>query len=281
MSSERERAAVTAPSSSSGHRASRLDTGVPHSARVWDYWLGGKDNFAADRAVADKIQAAVPDIVASARADRAFLGRAVRHLVGEQGVRQFLDIGTGIPAADNTHQVAQQMAADSRIVYADNDPLVLTHARALLTSHSHGATAYIDADLREPDKILDAAAHTLNFDQPIAVMLLGILNFIPDDDQAGAIVDRLIAAVPSGSSLVISHPTTGINKDVTIRAAQLWNQSSPTEIAFRSRQQLLRFFHGLDLLEPGVVTCPQWRPDPQEHTGPPQVMHYGGVARKP
>src|SRR6266704_945970 len=171
-----------------------LDTTVSHSARIWNYWLGGKDNFAVDREAGDKVAAMLPSIVAQARADRAFLGCAIRYLVGQAGIRQLLDIGTGLPTADNTHQVAQRVAPESRIVYADNDPLVLAHARALLASTQEGACDYVDGDLRAPDEILAKAARTLDFARPMALMLLGIVHHIADTDQAYAIVRRLMAA---------------------------------------------------------------------------------------
>src|SRR5262244_2815320 len=170
----------------------KLDTTVSHSARIWNYWLGGKDNYAVDREAGDKVAAMLPSIVAQARADRAFLGRAIRYLAGEEGIRQFLDIGTGMPTSDNTHEVAQRVAPESRIVYVDNDPLVLAHARALLVSTAQGATDCIDADVREPDKILEHTAQTLDLTQPTALMLLGILGHVPDDDEAYSIVRRLM-----------------------------------------------------------------------------------------
>jgi O-methyltransferase involved in polyketide biosynthesis len=258
----------------------KIDTTVPHSARLWNYWLGGKDNYAVDRQVADQILAMVPEMVTSARADREFLGRVVRHLTSVEGIRQFLDIGTGLPTAENTHEVAQRIAPDSRIVYVDNDPLVLVHARALLNSHPQGVTDYIEADLRQPDKILEAARKTLDFDQPIAVMLLGILNFVPDDDHAIALVDQLVAAVPAGSFLVISHPTTEINGDVMTEALRLWNEGPAAKMVLRSRAQLLSFFRGVRLLDPGVVSCSRWRPDPGANHVTVDVPHHGGVGRK-
>ncbi|HYY81416.1 MAG TPA: SAM-dependent methyltransferase, partial [Actinomycetes bacterium] len=185
-------------------RIDKIDTSVAHSARIWNYWLGGKDHYPVDRTVGDRIAEMFPDIVTLARADRAFLGRAVRYLVSEAGIRQFLDIGTGLPTADNTHEVAQRLAPECRIVYVDNDPLVLAHARALLVGTPQGATDYIDADVREPDTILRAAARTLDFSQPVAVMLLGILHHLSDDDQADAIVDRLVDGIPAGGFLTIA-----------------------------------------------------------------------------
>jgi O-methyltransferase involved in polyketide biosynthesis len=271
---------VTDSSSTAGQEPVKLDTSVAHSARIWDYWLGGKDNFPADREVGDYMLGLMPDLVDSARADRAFLGRAVRYLAGEAGIRQFLDIGTGLPTANNTHQVAQAVAPESRIVYVDNDPLVLAHARALLRSTPQGATAYIDADLHEPDKILQAAAHTLDFDQPVALMLLGILNFIIDDDEAHAIVNRLLDAVPSGSYLAIAHPTKEVHGEVMEEAVRRWNEDGSFQLTLRSRQELARFFDRLELLEPGVVSCSQWRPDPGDPKSRLEVAQFCAVGRK-
>jgi hypothetical protein len=258
-----------------------IDSSVPHTARIWNYWLGGKDNFRADQAVGDQVQQFLPDIVTSARADRAFLQRAVRFLVADAGIRQFLDIGTGLPTAQNTHQVAQSIAPDSRIVYADNDPMVLAHARALLTSTPEGATDYLDADARDTDRILRAAADTVDFDRPIAVMLLGVLNFIGDDEEARGIVRRLVAAVPSGSYLAIAHPTTEIKPAESAAAARQWNETATPPITLRSKAGLLAYFEGLDLLEPGVVTCTKWRPDPDDPTADTDVYQFCGLARKP
>jgi hypothetical protein len=260
--------------------SSEIDTEVPHTARIWNYWLGGKDNFAADRAVGDQVRRFLPDIVTSARADRAFLQRAVRHLVAEAGIRQFLDVGAGLPTADNTHEVAQSLAPESRIVYADNDPLVLTHARALLTGTDAGATDYVDADARDSTAILDAARHTLDFEKPIAVMLLGILNFVGDDEEAVGIVRRLVAAVPSGSYLAIAHPTTEVRPEESRAAAAQWNETATPPITLRSMAQLLRFFEGLELVEPGVVTCTKWRPEPGDPTADTDVYQFCGLARK-
>ncbi len=271
---------MTDSSSTASYETPGIDTSIPHSARLWNYWLGGKDNFAVDRQIADQITAMVPEMITSARADREFLGRAVRHLAGVEGVRQFLDIGTGIPTANNTHEVAQQVAPASRIVYVDNDPMVLAHARALLTSDPEGVTDYVQADLREPDKILDVAARTLDFDEPIAIMLLGILNFVPDDDEASSIIGRLLAAVPPGSFLTVSHPTTEINGEVMTEALRLWNEGPAAKMVLRDRAGVARFFEGLELLDPGVVSCSQWRPDPQRDGVAVEVAHYGGVGRK-
>ncbi|WP_372443597.1 SAM-dependent methyltransferase [Nucisporomicrobium flavum] len=258
-----------------------LNTEVAHSARLWNYLLGGKDNFAADREAAEYALALMPELVQSARANREFLGRAVRHLAGEAGIRQFLDIGTGLPTANNTHEVAQGTAPDSRIVYVDNDPMVLVHARALLTSTPEGATDYVDADARDVERILDQAAATLDFTEPVAIMLLGIVNFLVDDEQAHAVVRRLLAAVPPGSYLVMSHPTEEVNGPAVRESMRQWNASGAAPIAARSPKQIAAFFDGLELLEPGIVTCTAWRPDPRHPGITDQVSEYAGVGRKP
>ncbi|WP_252444818.1 SAM-dependent methyltransferase [Pseudonocardia humida] len=261
-----------------------LDQDRPQSARVWNYWLGGKDNYAIDREVGEQIRAMLPGIVDIARADRAFLLRAVRHLVADCGVRQFLDIGTGLPSANNTHEVAQSIAPECRIVYVDNDPLVLAHARSLLTSSPEGATRYLDADVREPDVILEQAAHTLDFAQPIALMMLGIVNHIMDDAEAERIVERLVAALAPGSYLVLAHPTADIDGDAMRKAMTSMNESGGTPVRARTRGEVERFFRGLELLEPGIVTLGRWRPDPVEVGGVEDVVdvsEYCGVARKP
>ncbi len=258
-----------------------LDTRHAHSARVYNYWLGGKDNFAADREAAEQAIAANPGIVADVRANRAFLVRAVRYLAAERGVRQFLDIGTGLPTASNTHEVAQAVVPDARIVYADNDPMVLAYARALLTSTREGATAYLDADLRDPSAIVRAASATLDFSQPIALMLLIILHLIPEADDPYGIVASLVGALPAGSYLVLSHPASDIRAaemaDMTKRVNE---RMSGPKATMRDRAAITRFFDGLELLEPGVVQPQLWRPDPGI-TGPPQVTAWCGVARKP
>jgi len=270
---------VTDNAGISGSLEPRLNTNVAHSARVWNYWLGGKDNFAADREVGDQILAFVPELVDSARADRAFLGRVVRHLVGEVGIRQFLDIGTGLPTADNTHEVAQAVVPECRIVYVDNDPLVLVHARALLVSAPDGACDYIDADLHRPDEILQQAAGTLDFTQPVAVMLLGSLNFVIDTAEAQAIVKRLVDAVPSGSYLVIAHPTSEVHGEAMTNAVRGWNEQGSAQMTLRTRPELVRFLDGLEVLEPGVVSCSRWRPEVSDPE-PVEVPQFCGVGRK-
>jgi len=253
-----------------------IDTTVPHSARIWNYWLGGKDNYAVDREAGDQYREIFPGITVVARTSRAFLTRAVRYLAGEAGIRQFLDIGTGLPTADNTHQVAQQVAPESKIVYVDNDPLVLAHARALLTSQPEGACEYLDADIRRPDTILDAAAGLLDFKQPVALMLMGIMGHFTDD-EAYPIVDRLLAGLPSGSYFALYD---GANTNEAFNQAQQgYNDSGAVPYYLRSPAQFERFFRGLELVEPGVVPVPHWRPDPGAE--PVEIYSYCGVGRKP
>jgi hypothetical protein len=258
--------------------ASKLDSGVPHSARVWNYWLGGKDNYAADREVGDKVREVFPAIVENARACRAFLARAVTYLAGEAGIRQFLDIGTGLPTANNTHEVAQRIAPESRIVYADNDPLVLVHARALLGSGPDGATDYLDVDLRDAAKIRKEAARTLDFDQPIALMLMGILGHIENDDEALAIVRRLLDLLPSGSYLAFYDGTDTSAK--IVEGARISSEGGH-DYFLRSPERIARFFDGLELVEPGVVSISRWRPEPGPDGPPAHQDSYGGVGRKP
>jgi len=273
---------VTDSSSAPGQQPPPIDASVPQSARIWNYWLGGKDNFPVDREAGDQYREVFPGITDIARASRGFLTRADRSLAGEAGIRQFLDIGTGLPTADNTHQVAQRVAPESRIVYVDNDPMVLAHARALLTSTPAGATSYIDADLRDPDKILEAAANTLDFTQPVALMLMGILGHVADYDEARSIVKRLLDALPPGSYLALNDGTDIISKAFA-EAQQGYNQSGAVPYHLRSPAQIAGFFDGLELVEPGVVSVPRWRPDPAEGSGglPAEVDAFGGVGRKP
>jgi hypothetical protein len=259
-----------------------LDTTVSHSARIWNYWLGGKDNYAVDREAGDKVAAMLPSIVAQARADRAFLGRAIRYLAAEEGIRQFLDIGTGLPTADNTHQVAQRVVPESRIVYADNDPMVLTHARALLTSTAEGACDYVDGDLREPDMILARAERTLDFTKPVGLMLLGILHHIPDADEPHLIVQYLVSALAPGSFLTINHSTSAVHRAAMEEAVAHWNRVGTPSMTLRTPEQITRFFDGLDLVPPGVVSCSRWHPDLTLAGGvPAEVDEFCGVARKP
>ena len=263
-----------------GQRPSpKIDVTVPHSARIWNYWLGGKDNYPVDRAAGDRLRETFPGMVDLARADRHFLARAVRYLADEAGVRQFLDIGTGLPTLDNTHEVAQRVDPQCRIVYVDNDPLVLAHARALLTSSPEGATDYVDADMHDPDTIIKAAGRTLDFGTPIALMLLGVMGHIRDDSDARSIVDRLMAALPSGSHLVIAQGTD--TNESLVEAQRQYNESGAAPYHLRSPERVARLFDGFELVEPGVVPVPQWRPDPSPFGHSSHVYAFGGVGRKP
>jgi hypothetical protein len=257
-----------------------LDTSVAHIARVYDYWLGGKDNFAADRAAAEQVIAAYPDIRIGVRAQRAFLGRAVHYLVAEEGIRQFLDIGTGLPSGNNTHEVAQRAAAECRVVYVDNDPIVLLHARTLLASTSEGATAYTDADLRDTGRILHEAARVLDFTKPVAVMLVGVLQCIPDEDNPAAIVTRLMDAVPSGSYLTVVQPASDVAQELN-QAMRGYNRQASAPVIARSHAEVSRFFDGLELVEPGLVQLHRWRPGTRGTATGRDIAAYGGVGRKP
>jgi hypothetical protein len=258
---------------------SGLDTTVPQGARVWNYWLRGKDNYLVDREAGDAFIGAFPGIQDIARHSRYFIGRAVRYMAGEVGMRQFLDIGSGLPTVDNTHEVAQRVNPSCRIVYADNDPLVLVHAQALLTSTPEGACDYIQADVLEPDDVLERAAHTLDFDQPIALMLMGILGFVGDYDEARSIVKRLLGAVPSGSFLALNDGTN--TNPVYVAATDGYNQSGAVPYILRSPEQIAGYFEGLQLMEPGVVTLSRWRPEAAPFGEPEEVDVYGAVGRKP
>ncbi|MEV5411078.1 SAM-dependent methyltransferase [Thermopolyspora sp. NPDC052614] len=256
-----------------------IDTSVPHSARVWNYWLGGKDNYAVDRDLGDKVVAVYPAIRDLARASRQFLARAMRYLVQDAGIRQFLDIGTGLPTVDNTHEIAQRLAPESRIVYVDNDPLVLTHARALLTSSPEGKTDYVDADLRDPATILRQAAETLDFDRPIALILNGIMGHIEDYAEARSIVARLVEALPSGSYLEL-YDGSRLGEGIA-DAADSYNDSDTVPYYVRPPEEIIGFFDGLEPVEPGIVPIQEWRPDESQFGSPVHVDAVGGVARKP
>jgi hypothetical protein len=267
---------VTDPLAGSG-----IDTTVPHSARIWNYWLGGKDNYAVDREAGDAWVAVHPEILDIARESRAFLGRAVRHLAGEVGVRQFLDVGTGLPTANNTHEVAQSVAPDARIVYVDNDPLVLAHARALLTSTPEGETRYLDADMHDRDALIEGAAEILDLDQPVAVYFIGVLGHVADLDEARGLVRGLMDRMPSGSHLVLSD---GVQADDDGgRSQQAQDEYADTgAVAYRARtvEEIASFFDGLEWVEPGLVPVSLWRPDPARIGEPRPIDAYGGVARK-
>ncbi|SCE77733.1 S-adenosyl methyltransferase [Micromonospora matsumotoense] len=276
-----------APTGAAQHPSDRIDTSVAHPARRYNYWLGGKDNFQADRDSGDAMAAAFPTIRTAALENRRFLQRAVAHLAREAGIRQFLDIGTGIPTANNTHEVAQAIAPQSRVVYVDNDPIVLAHARALLTSATEGATAYIDADLREPEKILHhpELRRTLDLGQPVALMLVAILHFVGEAEDPYGVVRRLLAELPPGSYLAASHATYDQLPPDVAEAARVATRDGnpPGGINLRSRDDFARFFDGLGLVEPGVVSVARWRAEtePQPRPTVDEVSMYGAVGRKP
>jgi len=261
-----------------------INTNVAHPARVYDYWLGGKDNFPADRALAEHIMQAIPTMRAMAQANRAFLSRAVRYLAGEAGVRQFLDIGTGIPTSPNVHEVAQAVAPDARVVYVDNDPIVLAHARALMASQNVGETAFILADLRQPQAILDhpTLKATLDLTQPVALMMVAVLMYFRDTEDpnpygmAATLLDRL----PSGSYLAVTHPTADFDPQAMAGAVAAAEQASVTLVP-RSQAETEAFFTGLELVEPGVVPVLAWRPDDQPPTDPHSAYYWAGIGRKP
>jgi hypothetical protein len=272
---------VTGRSFVSGREQVDIDIGKPQSARIWNYWLGGKDNYPVDRQAGDEVRARIPDIADGARAERAFLVRVVRYLVGELGLRQFLDVGTGLPTLNNTHEVAQATAPECRIVYVDNDPLVLAHARALLTSTPQGVTDYLHADLRDPDTILAEAARTLDLSRPVGLMLLGVVNHIMDSDEAYSVVGRLVDALPPGSYLALTHSTAEIHGEPMLEVMRQLNERGGTPIRARTRQEIVRFFDGMELLDPGVVSCSLWRPDSVQLGTPAEVYLFGGVGRIP
>ena len=257
----------------------KIDTSVPHSARIWNYWLGGKDNYPVDEEAGDAYTAVFPGIVTIARSSRAFLRRNITYLVHEAGIRQFLDVGTGLPTAENTHEVAQRLAPEARIVYVDNDPMVLAHARALLYSSAEGATAYIDANVTDPERILEAAAETLDFGRPVALILSNILGHVADYGQARSIAERLMAALPSGSYLSVNDGSRGIDP-VFEQAQDAYNDCGAVPYNLRTVDQITAFFDGLELVEPGVVSVTQWRPEPGSPT-PEIIAEHGGLARKP
>ena len=271
----------TPPGGTEGSELPPFDPSVPNPARMWNYWLGGKDNFAADREGAERVLEVMPSLPLIARAARLFLIDAVHQLATEHGVRQFLDIGTGLPTADNTHDVAQRAAPESRIVYVDYDPVVLTHAQALLTSSPEGMTDYIQADLRDTDTILKGAARTLDFTRPVAVMLIAVLHFIPDADDPYAIVDRLMDAVPSGSYLVMAHAASDIDPEATAEMARRYNKMSSATITPRTRNQVARFFDGLELLPPGLVPISKWALSSPIDPTTSALIGYCAIARKP
>lgn len=264
-----------------GHRTPRvedLDTGVPHTARVWNYWLGGQDHFEADREMGDQIRRLHPAIGEYARADRRFLRHAVAYLAGEAGVRQFLDVGTGLPTAGNTHEIAQEVAPESRVVYADNDPLVLAHAQALLAGAPEGRTDYLDADLRDTGDILERASRTLDLSRPVGLVLLGVLMFVQGDGESYGVVRRLMDALPPGSHLVLSHTVTSPSMPDVDDAVNFWNANGTPKLNQRTPEQIERYFDGLELLGPGVASCSRWLPGGLLDVK--DVAMFGGVGRK-
>jgi hypothetical protein len=257
--------------------APKIDTSVPHSARIWNYWLGGKDNYPVDREAGDKYRETYPQIVDVARAGRYFLARSVRFLAAEAGVRQFLDVGTGLPAPDNTHEIAQRVAPESRVVYVDNDPLVLAHARALLTSTPQGSCDYVDADMRNSDAILTATARALDLTQPVAVLFMGVLGHIADYDESRAIVGALLDGLPAGSYLALKE---SVGRQARVKANEQYEQTGAVPYMSRTAAQVEGYFAGLELVPPGVVPVADWRPDPSPFPAP-QVDSLAGVGRKP
>ncbi|MGH3896951.1 MAG: SAM-dependent methyltransferase [Pseudonocardiaceae bacterium] len=259
---------------------SRIRSDVPHAARIWNYWMGGKDNYEVDRAAGDAWVAVYPDIVTVATQSRQFLIRVVRFLAGAAGMRQFLDIGTGLPTMQNTHEVAQQIAPESRIVYVDNDPLVLVHARALLHNTTpQGVTTYVDADFHNPDLIISDARNVLNFNEPVAVMFMGVLGHVVDVDEMRSIVARVMAAVPSGSYLALNDGTD--TDEANREAAAKYAETGAVPYNLRSPQQISQCFEGLEMVHPGLVSITQWRPDTIEIGKAQPIDQYGAVARKP
>jgi hypothetical protein len=257
-----------------------FDISVAHPARVYDYWLGGKDHFEPDRIAAQEVIAVRPTIIRDIRANREFLGRVVRFLAGEAGVRQFLDIGTGIPSANNTHEVAQSVAPDCRIVYVDNDPIVLAHARALLTSTPEGTCAYLDADLKDTGKILQEAERTLDFSRPVAVLFIGVLHLVSDADEPLRIMGEMLDATVAGSYLALTQPAKDVNADQVAEGARRYNEHVKTPQTRRTYAETLRFFDGMEVVPPGLVQCHRWRPAPGAVGLEENVSAYGGVARK-
>lgn len=276
---------ATHPDGTDGADPFYIDITIAHPARIYDWLLGGTDNFAVDRQAGEHIASAYPGGIEAARGDiranRRFLAEAVRFLVGERGVRQFLDIGTGIPNQDNVHAVAQDTAADARIVYVDHDPVVLAHAHELLRSTPEGTAAYIHGDLQNPEHILEQAAETLDLTKPVAIMLVGILHFVYDQDDPYGIVSRLLDAVPAGSYLVVSHLASDIQPEEMAEMVSRARQSTPDGGVLRSHAEVLRFFDGLDLVEPGLVSVDRWRPGIATTTaGERTIPIYCGVARR-
>ncbi len=265
----------------SANETPEIDTSRPHSARMWNYWVGGKDYYEIDKQVGDQVAAAYPGVSDVARHSRVALGRMVRYLTAEEGIRQFLDVGTGLPTHDNTHEVAQRIAPESRVVYVDNDPLVLVHARALLVGRPEGRTDYIECDVRDPERILAGAARTLDFTRPIGLIMFGIMGNVVDDDEAYAIVRRFVDALAPGSFLALNDGTGSVDKQAREEAIRIAVERGSTPYIDRSPEQLAEFFTGLELLEPGIVSTSRWRPEATPFGAPPEVDAACGLGRKP
>ncbi|SIO88020.1 SAM-dependent methyltransferase [Nocardiopsis sp. JB363] len=257
-----------------------VDISVPHSARVWNYWLGGKDNYPVDRAFGDQIVSLYPQIGVDARAGRAFLVRAITHLAGQEGARGFLDLGTGLPTHQNTHEIAQAVAPESRVVYVDNDPMVLAHARALLIGSRDGATAFVDADLREPSRVLSRADEVLDLDRPVVLSAIGVLGHVPTMQEAADLVRGYMGGLASGSFLVLGDNVMP-DDPVAVEALDQWNEGAALAYRTHTLAEFTSFFDGLELLEPGVVPSTRWRPETLKTGAAPRTDMYGGVARKP
>lgn len=261
--------------------AVQIDTSRPHPARMYDWYLGGKDNYPVDEEMGRQMLALDPRVPVMARVNRAFMHRATRWLA-RQGVRQFLDIGTGIPTAPNLHQIAQQVAPDSRIVYCDNDPIVLAHAAALLRGTPEGATEYLQADVRDPAAIIEGAKQVLDLDRPVALSLVALLHFVSDEDGAHELVDRLLSELPSGSYLTMTHATADFTPEESAAATEKLKAAGVT-LALRSREEFARFFAGLELVDPGVEIVHKWHPelgDPVPGQDDGVIPGYGAVGRK-
>ena len=264
-----------------------FDTATPSPARVWNYFVGGKDHFAADRALAGKMLEVVPEMPVVAQLTRQFIRCAVEELVTVYGIRQFLDIGSGLPTAENTHEVAQRAAPESRIVYVDNDPVVVRHAEALLNSTLEGACAVVEADLRDPEVILAEAARTLDLRKPVALLLVQVLHFIPDSDDPHGIVARLMAALASGSFLVMVHGASDLNSEETAEVARRYNDASSAQLSIRTFDEFSRFFAGLEPVGPGLVSGLEWlQVGGAELPQLPQLpsdmtVGHSGIGRKP
>ena len=259
--------------------AVKIDTSIPHSARIWNYWLGGKDNFEVDRVVGDQVKQVFPAIVQAARDSRAFQRRSVAFLAGELRIRQFLDVGAGLPAPGNTHEVAQAVDPRGRIVYVDDEPMVIAHARALLTGTAEGSVAYVHADLRQTAEVVVGASKTLDLTEPIGLMLLGIIGHIADDADAHAIVRRLVDAMPPGSYLTMTDGTTA-SGEASAESVRRYASSGAVPYHLRSPEAFAHFFDGLDPVDPGIVSPPDWRPDPDDEAAP-DIGGRCAVARIP